>query len=46
MCSDTSGHGGQRNDGCMHAVPANGGAPKLKWLCLDSMAQDCRLGLL
>ena len=30
----------------MHAVPGNWRAPKLKWLCLDSMTEDCRLALL
>jgi len=46
MYSETSYDGGQRNDGCMHAVPGNRGALKLKWLCLDSMAEDCRLAWL
>jgi len=46
MYSETSCHGGRRDDGCMHAVPGNWGAPKLKWLCLDSMAEDCRLAWL
>ena len=46
MYSETSCHGGQRNDGCMYAVLGNWGAPKLTWLCLDPMADNCRLALL
>jgi len=38
MLSEMSSHSGQRNDDCLHAVPGNWGAPKIKWSCLDSTA--------
>jgi len=43
MYSETSCLGGQRNDGGIHAVKGNSGALQLKWLYLDSMAEDCML---
>jgi len=43
MYSEMSCHSRKRNDGCIQAVLGNWGATKLKWLPLDSMAEDCRL---
>jgi hypothetical protein len=45
MYSETSCHGWQLNDGWKHAVLGNWDALKLKWLCLNSIAEDCRLAL-
>jgi hypothetical protein len=46
MYSETSCRGGQSNHGWMHAFPGNCGTPKLRRLCLNSRAEDCRLGSL